>query len=130
MQLSVTCRHESVGEGAREYAEGKASRLSRYFDNLQKIEVILDGGKDHRYSAELIVSAPRGNIVVCHADATTATAAFDEALDKMERQLKKLKEKMRAHSAKDAERATKRMTRRGRGAESMMREDNTGEHWW
>ena len=121
MKTSVTCRHEAIGAAAREYVKGKVEKLNRYFDNLQKIEVILDGARDHRFSAELIVSAPRGNIIVCHAGGSSATAAFDEAIEKMERQLKKLKQRMRSRSAT-------RRTRRNPA--SMLREDNTGDLWW
>lgn len=130
MKVTVTCRHEAIGEAAREYVQAKADRVARFFDNLQKIEVILDGAKDHRYTAEMIVSAPRGHVIVCHAEAGSATAAFDESLDKMERQLTKMKQKMRSNTARQAERATRRIARRAKRETTATRDENTGELWW
>jgi ribosomal subunit interface protein len=125
MKLIVACRNESIGEAARLYAEEKAGRLSRYFDRLGKIEVVMDGGKDHRFWAELVVHAPRNHVFVCRAEGASATAAFDEALDKMERQLGKLKERLREHGGKETQRATRRLERRREAAAAPGR-DETG----
>ena len=121
MQLSVTCRHEAVGEAARKYAERKVERLGRYIEEPRKVEVVLDGAKDRRFTAELIVSAPRSQVVVCHAEGSSATAAFDEALEKMERQLREMKSRARS---------TRRFEQRRRAAELRTKEEAPGEDLW
>ena len=98
MKLTVTARHAGIAESARKYATDKAPRLNRLYDRLQNINVVLDHPGDGRYTAELIVSAPRGTILVSHAAAPTATVAFDRAVAKMERQLTRLKEQFHSHT--------------------------------
>jgi ribosomal subunit interface protein len=118
MDVTVTCRHDAVGEAARRYAEAKAARLERYFDRLRGVDVVFDGGKDHRFTAELIVAPLKGEPIVCRAGSSTATAAFDEAYGKMERMLTRLKERVREHGGKQTRRATRRLERRRLGAET------------
>ncbi len=86
----------NITEDLKNYALAKADKLSKYFDRLNKIEVILDHNKNN-FSAEMIISAPRGATVVGHVSDTSCQAALDFLTDKMERQLTKLKEKMKMH---------------------------------
>lgn len=116
LKVGVTCRHPSVGEEARRYAEEKVGRLGHYLDEVQKIEVILDGGRSRSFTAELIAEAGRLGVIACRADGLSATAAFDEAYGKMERQLTKIKEQTHGHDGKRARRATRRFDRRRRVA--------------
>lgn len=100
MRIRVSSLTDAVGAEARAYAEEKAGRLGRWFRRLERIELVLDAGKDHRFRAEVIVHPPRRPVVVCRAEAATATAALDEALDKMDRTLRKLKERARSLSGR------------------------------
>ena len=94
VNVSVTARHAKLGDRMKAYARGKAERLGHYFDHLRKLEVILDAGGERRVSAELIASAVKGQVLVCHSTGTTAMAAVDSVIEKMERQLVKFKEKL------------------------------------
>ncbi|MHC4443671.1 MAG: ribosome hibernation-promoting factor, HPF/YfiA family [Planctomycetota bacterium] len=94
MQISVTGRHIEVHESVREYAQDKAGKLSRYYDRIERVEVVLDlEAKCHK--AEMVVRADHKNTFVAHADGTDFLEAVDLAVDKMERQLTKHKEKFR-----------------------------------
>lgn len=95
MRVTVTARHVEITDVMKEYARGKAQRLERYFDHLRKVEVILDAEGGNRYSAEIIASAVRGSVLVCHSLDATTSAALDAAVDKMERQLAKFKGRLR-----------------------------------
>lgn len=133
MNIGITMRHQELPEALRSYAAEKAGRLSRFFHNLQKIEMVMDRAGDSRYTAELIVNAPRGKVFVVHATESTATAAVDVVVDKMERQLSRFKERLTDRSAKAQERATRRMLRRQRRCSDSTptdREDTSGETWW
>ena len=97
MKVEVTARHMEVTDLVRDYAHEKVERLEKFFDNIRKLEVILDKEKtNERYSAEMIASATRGQILVCHSTDVSATAALDLVADKMERQLTRFKEKLRS----------------------------------
>ncbi|MBI4563373.1 MAG: ribosome-associated translation inhibitor RaiA [Planctomycetes bacterium] len=98
MKITVTGRHMVVTDRLRDFSIEKTSRLLKYFDNLQRAEIVFIPEKDGRYAAEVIVHAPRGSVLVVHAKDPSATAAFDTALAKLERQLVKLKDKLRKES--------------------------------
>ena len=96
MKVEVTARHMEVTDLVKDYAYEKVERLEKFFDNIRKMEVILDKEKTNdRYTAEMIASATKGQVLVCHSTDVSATAALDMAADKMERQLSRFKEKLR-----------------------------------
>lgn len=94
MDIQVTGRHFPVTPQLRTYVTEKTGRLEKYFDRTQRIEVVLDHDKKGQFEAEMIAHAPRGRTLVCRAAEATGTAAVDVVLEKMERQLKKLKERL------------------------------------
>ena len=56
MNVVVKVRHMEVTEAIREYAQTKAAKLPRFYDQIQSIEVTLDmeakgGGLDHDRAA-------------------------------------------------------------------------------
>jgi putative sigma-54 modulation protein len=126
MKVTVTARHADFTDGMKTYAYEKALRLNHYFDHLRKIEVILDVDGDRRYSAELIASAVRGHVLVCHAADQTAMAALDSVVDKMERQLTKFKEKLNDKHAK----GNGKESRFNRRRPELVAGDNVGDLWW
>ena len=42
MQVNVTGRHAAVPTDVQEYAREKASKLDKFFDRIQKVDVVLD----------------------------------------------------------------------------------------
>lgn len=95
MQITVTGRHMGVGEPLKAYCLEKAGRLPRFFDRIQSIEVVLDG-RGGVHAVELIVhaaGAPRP--FVASEEDKDAYAAVDLAMDKIEGQLRRYKEKHR-----------------------------------
>lgn len=131
MNVTVTVRHVPVPDAVRDAARARAEGLAKFFDNIQKAEVILDSAPDGRFTAEVVVAAPRGAVLVCSATEETLTAALDVAGDKIERQLQKYKERLRLRSGKEQERATRRYMRRlGRREMQAVQEDTSGDLWW
>lgn len=125
MKISVTGRHMSVTDVLKDYTYGKVEHLGRIYDNLQKVDVIINPERDTSYSAEIVVHAPRHSVLVGHASGKTATAAVDIVLEKVERLLTKYKEKLRSKGGR----------RRGRGSEKtgdahVPAGDGFGDLWW
>lgn len=114
MNITVTMRHQDLPDTARDYAESKTDGLTKYFAQLTRAEVVLDGAPAGQYKAELIIHGVRGHVFVCRATGGTVTAAIDLAHDKMEQQLTKFKDRLRGNSGKEAARATRRLERRAR----------------
>lgn len=91
MQISVTGHHVDVTEAMRNFVSGKFERLERHFDHVTKVHVILSVEK-LRQKAEATVYLSGGNVFAdsVHED---MYAAIDGLIDKIDRQVKKHKEK-------------------------------------
>ncbi len=94
MQITVTGRHMGVNEALEEYCLKKVERLQRYYDRVHAAEVILDGNNG-LHSAEIIVRAEGTPPFVASEEHEDAFAAVDLVLDKVERQIRRHKEKVR-----------------------------------
>jgi len=92
MQISVTGHHMEITPALRTYVENKLNRLERHFENMSNIHVVLSVEKE-RQKAEATVHLNRGNIFADsqHED---MYAAIDALVDKLDRQVKKHKEKL------------------------------------
>lgn len=127
VKLAVTGRHMEITAVLRKYVVDKTARLTRYFKNLQKVEIIFNPEKDSRFSAEMIAHAPRGSVLVCHATDQTATAALDTAIEKMERHLVKLKDRLRRRNGPSA--ASTPAPSRSAGDDGTGG-DESADLWW
>ena len=94
MQITVSGRHMGISESLKSYCREKSARLARFFNRIQSIEVILDG-RNGQHFAEMIVHSDRAQPFVAHEQHEDAYAAVDLTLDKVERQIRRHKEKLR-----------------------------------
>lgn len=94
MVTTVSSRHMDVTPALKAYAENKAGKLTKYYDRIQEIEVVLDNGKDTVH-VEMIVNAEHKNMFVAHHNDGDAYACIDGCVDKLERQLSDHKKKIR-----------------------------------
>jgi putative sigma-54 modulation protein len=92
MQLNVTGRHVDITDPLRDYVSEKFSRLERHFDHVTNVHVILSVEK-LRQMAEATLHVSGGNIFA-DAEAEDMYAAIDALTDKLDRQIKKHKEKL------------------------------------
>ena len=95
MQVNLTGHHVDLTSSMRDYVNNKMERLERHFDIVQDIHVVLSVEK-LRHKAEATLHINGGNVF---ADAVEADmyAAIDALTDKLDRQVKKHKEKMTDH---------------------------------
>jgi putative sigma-54 modulation protein len=94
MIVTVASRHMEVTPPLKEYAEQKANKLTRYYDRIQGIEVVIDNAKDQS-TVEIIVTADHNDRFIAHHNDGTAYACVDACVDKLERQLSDHKKKHR-----------------------------------
>ncbi|MEK7469800.1 MAG: ribosome-associated translation inhibitor RaiA [Planctomycetota bacterium] len=101
MRVQIAVKHMDISEAMKDYAEERAAKLEHYFDRINSMKVILnrDG---NLYSAEMLCGGARGIQLVAHEKHKDLFAAMDLVTDKMERQLTKLKEKVKGHHMKKA----------------------------
>lgn len=91
MQLNITGHHVDVSPAVRRHISSKLARLERHFDHVIDVHCILTTEK-LSCRAEATVHLDGGTI---HADAVAEGmyAAIDGLIDKLDRQVKKHKEK-------------------------------------
>jgi putative sigma-54 modulation protein len=101
MQLSVTGHHIDVTPALRNYVGTKLAKLERHFDNMTDIHCILSVEK-LAHKAEATVYVGGGTL---HADSIEEDmyAAIDMLVDKLDRQVKKHKEKVTDHHAREVD---------------------------
>ena len=94
MIVTVAARHMEVTPPLKAHAEQKAMKLTKYYDRIQEIEVILDASKDST-RVEFIVHAEHKNMFIAHHDGPDAYAGIDGCTEKLARQLTEHKKKFR-----------------------------------
>ena len=99
MQLSVTGHQIDVTDSLRAYVSNKIEKIERHFDLVSDVHCILKVEK-LRHTAEATINVNGGKIF---ADSTEADmyAAIDSLVDKLDRQVRKHKEKLVDHHARD-----------------------------
>ncbi len=95
MLFTITGKHIEITEAIRSYAEDKTSKLPRFYDSINQIEVIIDGSTDGSMSVEIIARAEHSNLFVVTEKGYDIYACIDGAVKRMEGQLRKKKEKER-----------------------------------
>jgi putative sigma-54 modulation protein len=95
MNIIVTGRHLEVTPALKSYVEKKVKRFDRYLSNIAEAIVTL-GVEKYRHKAEVLLKV---NGVLIQAEGITGDvyASIDEVAEKLERQIKKYKEKLVSH---------------------------------
>jgi len=95
MQINLTGHHVDITDPLRTYVDEKFGRLSRHFDHVTDVHVVLSVEK-LRHTAEATMHISGGKLF---ADSTEEDmyAAIDSLSDKLDRQIKKHKEKITDH---------------------------------
>ena len=95
MQINLSGHHVDITTPLRDYVTSKMERLERHFDKVTNVHVILTVEK-LRQKAEATMHLS-GTDVFAEAEKEDMYAAIDGLVDKLDRQVKKHKEKMIDH---------------------------------
>lgn len=95
MQINLSGHHVEITPALRAYVLNKLERVERHFDHVTNIRVILSVEK-LRQKAEATIGLSGGNIHAVAED-DDLYAAIDALTDKLDRQVKKHKEKITDH---------------------------------
>ncbi|MBL8497015.1 ribosome-associated translation inhibitor RaiA [Nitrosomonas sp. JL21] len=91
MNLKLTGNHVEITESMREYVISKISKITRHFDHVIDVSVILSVEK-LKQKAEANVHV-RGKDIFVETDSEDMYASIDSLVDKLDRQILKHKEK-------------------------------------
>jgi putative sigma-54 modulation protein len=95
MQINVTGQHLDLTDSLRDYAIEKLQKLERHFDHVTNVHVILSVEKE-RQKAEATVHVS-GRDLFADAVADNMYPAIDAMVDKLDRQVRRHKEKLTDH---------------------------------
>ena len=100
MQLNVSGHHVEVTDSLRGYVATKIEKIERHFELVSDVKCILTVEK-LRHKAEATINVNGGTI---YADNTEEDmyAAIDGLVDKLDRRVRKHKEKRVDHHARDS----------------------------
>ena len=95
MQINLSGHHLDITPALRSYVATKLHRIERHFDHVITVHVVLSVEKE-RKKAEATIHVNRGNLFA-DAQHNDMYAAIDRLIDKLDRQVKKHKEKLSDH---------------------------------
>jgi ribosomal subunit interface protein len=99
MKITVTGKQIDLGEAFQQHVRSNLdAAVRKYFDGAVDSLVVV-APEAHLYKAEITVHVGSGIEAHAAADGETVHAAFDGALERMEKQLRRDKRKRRNHHA-------------------------------
>jgi putative sigma-54 modulation protein len=100
MNLTISGHHLEVTPALRTYVTGKLDRITRHFDQVVDVKVLLSienqTEKERRQKAECNIHV-KGNDMFAESAHEDMYAAVDELVDKLDRQVVKHKDKLQNH---------------------------------
>ncbi len=100
MRIEITARSFDLSSSMKDYIEKRVNKLKRYFDRVMESHVILTMER-FIYRSEITLHGNGFNLFA-EAKAEDPYVAFDGAYSKMERQVRRLKEKVRKRKGRKA----------------------------
>jgi putative sigma-54 modulation protein len=96
MEIIVTFRHLEPNDALRDYAREKVARIEKYVSKIKDVHVVLSLEK-RSYIAEVLAFVNRAKIAAKEVNEDNMYTAIDLVMDKIERQVKKHKDKLTSH---------------------------------
>lgn len=102
MKVSISTKHGHIDETIQQTIEAKVSKLPRFFDRTTGIDVIVDLEHSDQPTVEVKVSAEEVEDFFAADSSNNVITALDSVVHKLERQLRKHKEKLTDHRGKSS----------------------------
>lgn len=103
VNVRITGRHLEVTDALRSYIENALTKVTSHFDKVTDANVILSVEKHHQI-AEINLSA-NGVRINGREDTSDMYASVDAVIDKVERQVRKFKDRINRHQPRTAREA-------------------------
>lgn len=99
MKLSVTFRHMDTSEAIKQHVEDKLDRLNKYFPDPVAAQVVLSTER-HRHQIDVSITLSNGTAIKGKEVADDMYTAVDLVMDKIDRQIRRYKDKVTSHRKK------------------------------
>jgi putative sigma-54 modulation protein len=93
--FTISGKHVEITEAIRMHAQDKTSKLPKYYNSINQVEVLVDGGRGNGATVEIIARAEHGKVFVGTETGDDTYRCIDMAVHKLERQLRRTKSKER-----------------------------------
>jgi putative sigma-54 modulation protein len=97
VQVNVSARHGHLKQEDQQLISEKAEKVRKFYDRINAIEVTVDLEHADKPHVEINVSAESAPDFIATASASSVLAALDSAIQKVEQQVRKHKEKVTDH---------------------------------
>jgi putative sigma-54 modulation protein len=93
--FTISGKHVEVTEAIKRHAEEKTSKLPKYYNSINQVEVIIDSKPGGNIGVEIIARAEHSKIFIVKEAGEDAYKCIDIAAHKLERQIRRRKGKER-----------------------------------
>src|SRR5512138_1631890 len=97
MRVSVTFRHMEATEPIKEYAQDKVERIKKYFPDPITAHVVLSTERGYQHVADVNITLHNGLTLQGEEITEDMYSSIDLVMAKIERQIRKYKDKIRSH---------------------------------
>jgi len=104
MNVLVNGRHMEITDALKTYASEKVQKVEKYLPENSEANVTLAVEK-FRHKAEVLIKA-NGLLIQAHEETEEMYSSIDKVMDKIGRQVKKYKEKLKVHKGQGLEKTT------------------------
>ena len=104
VQIKISIRHGSVSEETQSKIVAKVEKLGRIFERLTQIEVTVDLERRDEPEVDLRANAEHKHDFVANFRSGDLLTSVDQAVHKVEQQLRKYKQKIQDHHRSDGSR--------------------------
>jgi putative sigma-54 modulation protein len=101
LEIEITARSGGIPDKAKDYVREKLAKVGRLFDRVGRVQVSLERGKDEN-KAHVVVSLDTGSTLVAETRHEELRAAIDLLTEKVERQVRREKERLIGRNRKGA----------------------------
>ena len=104
MHLSTTFRHMDASQAVREYSEEKLEKIRKYFHKEPiAAHAVFSVERGFHHVADINITLPSGLLINAKETTDDMYSSIDLAVARIERQVRKWKEKIRDHKPHDAQ---------------------------
>jgi putative sigma-54 modulation protein len=121
MQFSVTFRQMEATEALKEYARDRMDRIRKYFPDPIAVHVVMSTERGYKHRVDVTMQLHNGLTVAGHEASESMFSSIDLVTAKIERQVRRYKDKLRTHKARTPQPSAP-------WSHTVVTEDGHGEH--
>jgi len=96
MKLSVTFRHMEPSEALKQHVQDKLQRLKKFFSEPMRAQIVLSK-ESYRHKIDVNITLANGTGIKGKEVAEDMYSAVDLVMDKIDRQIRRYKDKITTH---------------------------------